>query len=145
VMWLDADEFKYIQEVGTMNIFFVIDGTVVTPELNGGILKGITRASIITLLKDKGYTVEERPLSIDEVVAAYDAGKLQEVFGTGTAAVVAHVSKMCIGDKVMELPPVEEREVSTYAKMQIDQLRAGTVEDVHHWIVPVEAQITADA
>jgi branched-chain amino acid aminotransferase len=145
VMWLDADEFKYIQEVGTMNIFFVIDGTVVTPELNGGILKGITRASIITLLKDKGYTVEERPLSIDEVVAAYDAGKLQEVFGTGTAAVVAHVSKMCIGDKVMELPPVEDREVSTYAKMQIDQLRAGTVEDVHHWIVPVEAQITADA
>jgi len=139
VMWLDSDEFKYIQEVGTMNIFFVIDGEVITPALNGGILPGITRDCILTILKDKGYNVSERPLSIDEVMEAYDAGKLQEVFGTGTAAVVAHVSKMSIKGKVMELPPMEEREIGVAAKAEIDGLRAGTIEDQYSWIVPIKA------
>ena len=139
VMWLDSDEFKYIQEVGTMNIFFVIDGEVITPALNGGILEGITRSSIIQVLREAGYTVTERDLSIDEVMEAYDKGVLQETFGSGTAAVVAHVSKISIKGKEMELPPVEDRKVGPFAKAYIDGLRAGQREDTHKWLVPVKA------
>jgi branched-chain amino acid aminotransferase len=139
VMWLDGHEFKYIEEVGTMNIFFVIDGKVVTPATSGSILKGITRNSILHLLKDKGYTVEERPISIDELIAAHEAGQLDEAFGSGTAAVVAHVSKIGIGDKVLELPPMEDRKVGVMIKSEIDNLRAGLVEDKYGWIVPVKA------
>ncbi|MCB0583955.1 MAG: branched-chain amino acid aminotransferase [Phaeodactylibacter sp.] len=138
VMWLDANEFKYVQEVGTMNIFFVIDGTVVTPSLNGGILPGITRDSILAIFREKGYRVEERDISIDELMEAYDAGKLDEAFGSGTAAVVAHVSKIAIGGKVMELPPVEKRKLGEMAKMEINGLRSGKIEDTHGWIVPVK-------
>ena len=89
VMWLDAKEFKYVQEVGTMNIFFVIDGKVVTPSTDGTILKGITRMSIIEILRNAGYEVEERRVSTDELIEAHSKGLLQESFGTGTAAVVA--------------------------------------------------------
>ncbi|MCB0560877.1 MAG: branched-chain amino acid aminotransferase [Lewinellaceae bacterium] len=138
VMWLDANEFKYVQEVGTMNIFFVIDGTVVTPSLNGGILPGITRDSILTIFREKGYPVEERNISTDELIEAHDAGKLQEAFGTGTAAVVAHVSKIAVGDKVMELPPVEQRKLGEMAKKEIDGRRSGKIEDTHGWIVRVK-------
>ena len=143
VMWLDSDEFKYVQEVGTMNIFFVIDGEVVTPELNGGILPGITRDSIITILRDKGYTVTERAISVDELIEAHDAGKLQEVFGTGTAAVVAHVSNMSVRGRDLELPAMEDRKVGALAKREIDGLRAGTIADTHNWIIPVKALETA--
>ena len=81
-----------------MNIFFVLDGVVVTPATTGTILKGITRDSILQILRDKGIPVEERRLSIDEIVTAYENGKLQEAFGSGTAAVVAHVSKIKYGE-----------------------------------------------
>lgn len=145
VMWMDGHEFKYIQEVGTMNIFFVIDGTIVTPATDGAILKGITRDSILHILRDKGYTVEERPLNIDEVVAAYQDGKLQEVFGTGTAAVVAHVSKIKYQDILMELPPVEEREIGAMVKAEIDGLRAGKIEDTHDWIEEVTPEVLEKA
>ena len=143
VMWLDSIEFKYIQEVGTMNIFFVIDGKVVTPALNGGILPGITRDTALHILPEHGYEVEERPITIDEVVEAYQAGQLQEVFGTGTAAVVAHVSKLAYKDTVMELPPMEEREVGQLIKAQINGMRSGRIEDKHGWIEPVKAAIKA--
>jgi len=145
VMWMDGHDFKYIEEVGTMNIFFVIDDTVITPALSGSILGGITRDSILTILSEKGYDVEERRISIDEVVKAYEAGTLQEVFGAGTAAVVAHVSKIGYGDLVMELPPVEERKIGKLAKHEIDALRAGKIKDTHDWIVPVKSQATVDA
>lgn len=88
VLWLDGEHKKYANEVGTMNIFFVIDGKLVTPETDGTILEGITRDSIITIAKSLGYTVEERPISIDEIISAHESGKLTEMFGTGTAAVV---------------------------------------------------------
>lgn len=143
VMWLDGHEFKYIQEVGTMNIFFVIDGKVVTPATDGAILKGITRDSILTVLRQEGYDVEVRPLTIDEVVEAYDAGLLQEVFGTGTAAVVAHVSEIQYKDHHMKLPPLEERKVGPKAKAYIDGLRVGKVEDKHGWLVPVKTPVEA--
>jgi len=145
VMWMDGHEFKYIQEVGTMNIFFVIGDKVITPATDGAILKGITRDSIIQILKKKGYTVEEKPLHIDEVVEAYKAGQLKEVFGSGTAAVVAHVARIQYQDILMELPPMEEREIGVMVKEQIDGLRSGKVEDQFGWTEEVTSDVLADA
>lgn len=136
VMWLDAKEFKYIQEVGTMNIFFVINGTIVTPATTGTILKGITRETIIELLKHKGYKVEERLLSIDEVVEAYKKGQVSEVFGTGTAAVVARVEKIAYKDEIMDFELAEES-IATMVKSQINGMRSGNIEDEFGWVVPV--------
>ncbi len=137
VMWMDEKEFKYIQEVGTMNIFFVIDGKVITPKTNGAILKGITRDSIITLLRDMGYEVEEKDVSIDEIVAAYEAGTLQEAFGTGTAAVVSHVAGISYQGKMMELPAIEKRVIAHKAKARIEGIRSGELEDKFAWIKAV--------
>lgn len=146
VLWLDAKENKYLQEVGTMNIFLVIDGKVITPPTNDGtILKGITRRSIMEILQDKGYEVIERPITIDEVVEAYQADLLEEVFGSGTAAVVAHVSRIAYRDLVMELPPMEQRKVGQTAKEEIDGLRARTIEDTRGWVVPVQTNVTVNA
>lgn len=138
VMWMDAHDFKFIQEVGTMNIFFVIGDKVVTPATDGAILKGITRDSIMTILRDKGYTVEERPVTIDEIVEAYKTGQLKGAFGAGTAAVVSHVEAIGFGDLVMELPPMEEREIGEMVKAEINGIRAGLIEDKFGWIVPVK-------
>lgn len=103
VLWLDGVERKYVEEVGSMNIFFVIDGEVVTPQLLGSVLPGITRKSAIEICKKKGYKVSERKISIEEIAEAYDNGKLDEVFGTGTAAVISPVGHLKWGDKVMEI------------------------------------------
>lgn len=92
-LWLDGIEHKYIEEVGSMNVFFKIDGKVITPALNGSILPGITRDSILQMLHREGYAVEERRISIDEVVEAYHSGKLEEAFGTGTAAVISPIGE----------------------------------------------------
>lgn len=145
VMWMDGHEFKYIQEVGTMNIFFVIGDRVITPATDGAILKGITRDSIMQILNKKGYAVEEKPLHIDEVLEAYRAGQLREVFGSGTAAVVAHVSKIQYQDTLMELPPLEERKIGAMVKAEIDGLRAGKIEDEFGWIEEVTSDVLADA
>ena len=94
MLWLDGVERKYIEEVGTMNVFFVIDDEIVTPELQGSILPGVTRMSCIELLKKQGYKVSERRLSIEEVAEAADAGKLKEAFGSGTAAVISPIGEL---------------------------------------------------
>ncbi|TNE55866.1 MAG: branched-chain amino acid aminotransferase [Bacteroidetes bacterium] len=136
VMWMDSDEKKYVQEVGTMNLFFVIDGRVITPATTGTILRGITRDSFLTLLKDWGYIVEDRLLSIAEISDAYWRGTLQECFGAGTAAVVSHVSSITWRDRVFDLPPVDEthRPVGTRLKNYINHLRMGRVEDDYEWL-----------
>lgn len=139
MMWLDAKEFKYIQEVGTMNIFFVMDGKVVTPSINGAILKGITRKTILEILKSKGYTCEERNVTIDEVFEAYEAGKLSEVFGTGTAAVVATVSEIKHKDRILKLDP-DSFVVSKLAKSTINGLRNESIEDSFGWVEEVDAK-----
>ncbi len=140
VLWLDAKEFRYIQECGTMNIMFVIDGKVYTPELYGTILKGITRDSAIHLLRDAGYEVEEKRITIDEIIEAYNNGTLQEAFGIGTAAVASHVSKIGYKDMVMELPPLSERKVGEFVKSSINGLRSGKIKDTRGWVVPVEVR-----
>lgn len=136
VMWMDAVEKKYVQEVGTMNLFFVIDGKVITPATTGTILRGITRESFITLLKEWGYTVEDRLLSIAEIADAYWRGQLQECFGAGTAAVVSHVSDITWRDRKIELPPVNEenRPIGTRLKAYLNRLRMGLEPDVHGWL-----------
>ncbi|MBK9272138.1 MAG: branched-chain amino acid aminotransferase [Saprospiraceae bacterium] len=142
VMWMDAKEFKYVQEVGTMNIFFVIDGVAITPNLSGTILKGITRDSLITLLREKGIPVEERPLSISEIHEAYQKGKLQEVFGAGTAAVVASVNRIGYKGEDMLLNP-DEYKISPMLKSEINGIRKGRIPDTHHWIYPVYSEALA--
>lgn len=141
VLWLDAHEFKYIQEVGTMNIFFVIGDTVITPETSGSILKGITRRSAIELLRDRGVKVEERAITIDEVIEAHKNGTLKEVFGSGTAALVAAVYKIAHRGQEIELAQDEEsRAISIWVKAQINGLRNGTVEDKFGWTVRLEEE-----
>lgn len=144
VMWMDAHEFKYIQEVGTMNIFFVLKDVVLTPDLSGAILRGITRESIITLLADKGIRVEERPVSMEEIHKAYQDDQLIEVFGAGTAAVVANVNR--IGYKGTDLLFNSERwSLSRQLKSEINGIRNGRMPDIHGWIRPVvvEEAVTA--
>ena len=134
VLWLDGIEHKYIDEVGAMNVFFVIDGKVVTPSLaEGSILPGVTRNSCIKLLNDMGYEVEERKLSIDEVEEAYKNGKLNEAFGTGTAAVV---SPMGLLDNGKEKMIINNQEIGPIAQKLYDTLTGiqwGKIEDKFNW------------
>ena len=139
VLWLDGIEHKYIDEVGAMNVFFVIDGKIVTPSLaEGSILPGVTRASCIELLRDMGYEVEERKLSIDEVEEAYRNGTLNEAFGTGTAAVV---SPMGLLDNGKEKMIINNQEIGPIAQKLYDTLTGiqwGKVEDKYSWTVKVK-------
>lgn len=142
IMWMDAKEFKYIQEVGTMNIFFVIDGKIFTPAAGGTILRGITRDSVLHILKDEGYEIVEAPLHIDKVVEAHKAGKLQEVFGTGTAAVVANVYKFAYEGTDYNLN-VDDYKISPFLKRYIEDLRSGEREDKFGWIKALGQEVMA--
>lgn len=137
VLWLDGIERKYIGEVGAMNIFFVIDGEVITPALDGSILDGITRKSIMELLREAGHKVTERKLSIQEVAEAYDAGKLNEVFGSGTAAVISPVGELKWGDKVMHINNNETGPISRYAYDTLTGLQWGRIPDTRGWVQEV--------
>jgi len=142
VLWLDAKEFKYVQEVGTMNIFFVIGDEVITPITEGTILKGITRKTIIEILKDEGYKVVERRITIDEVVEAADRGDLKEVFGTGTAAVIAVVDEIKYREKIIHLDP-NNYIVAPLAKNTINGLRNRTIADTRGWVIEAGATVEA--
>lgn len=137
VLWLDGVERKYIEEVGTMNVFFVIDDEVITPALQGSILGGITRMSTIELLKSWGYKVSERRLSIQEVEKAADEGRLKESFGTGTAAVISPIGELKCGDKVMTINNGEIGEISQKLYDNLTGIQWGKIEDKLGWVVPV--------
>ncbi|RHW38372.1 branched-chain amino acid aminotransferase [Lysinibacillus yapensis] len=134
-LWLDGKENRYVEEVGSMNIFFKIAGTVVTPELNGSILPGITRDSMIQVLKSKGIPVEERRISIDEVVEAYHNGTLEEVFGTGTAAVISPVGELKYLDEKMSINKGEIGEVSQMLYDTLTGIQYGKIEDSFDWTI----------
>lgn len=138
VLWLDGVEQKYIEEVGAMNIFFIVDGEVITPALQGSILPGITRKSVIELCKSWGMKVTERRISIAEIAEAYDAGKLDEVFGTGTAAVISPVGHLKYGDKIMEINNNKIGAVSQKIYDTMTGMQWGKIADTFGWIVPVE-------
>lgn len=138
LVWTDCVEHKYIEESGTMNIFFVIDGKVITPPLDSGtILAGITRDSIIQVAKSWGFPLVERKISVDEVVENINNKKLTEVFGAGTAATIAQIQLMNIDDKDYLLPPVETREFSNKVGKYLSDLRTGKVEDPFGWVVRI--------
>ena len=139
VLWLDGIEHKYIDEVGAMNVFFVIDGTVVTPTLEGGnILPGVTRASCIQLLSSLGYKVEERKLALDEVIEAYNSGKLDEAFGTGTAAVVSPIGLLDTGDVKMTINGGEIGGVAQKLYDTLTGIQWGKLSDDFGWTVKVD-------
>lgn len=134
ILWTDGFEHKYVQEIGTMNVFFVIGDKVITPELSETILAGVTRDSVITLLREKGVTVEERPLSIDEIAEAYKNHQLKEAFGTGTAASISHIAELTYHDMHMVLPQ-EDWGISEWVKQEMNNIRHGKIADTHDWIV----------
>lgn len=138
VLWLDGVERKYVEEVGTMNVCFKINGEVITPMLNGSILAGITRDSVIKVLQSKGIPVSERRISIDEVVEAYDNGTLEEVFGTGTAAVISPVGQLRYGDKDMVINGGKIGETSQMLYDTITGIQSGVIEDTFGWTRVVE-------
>lgn len=137
VLWLDGIEHKYIEEVGAMNIFFKIDGKIVTPMLNGSILPGVTRASVIDVCKSWGYDVEERRISVDELYNAANNGKLEEVFGSGTAAVISPVGTLKFGDKVFKINNGVIGDVSQRVYDTITGIQTGKVKDTFGWTVEV--------
>ena len=139
VLWLDGVERKYIDEVGAMNVFFVIDGKVVTPSLeDGNILPGVTRRSCIEMLRRFGYEVEERKISIDEIAAAHAEGKLSESFGTGTAAVISPVGEYIDGERHMVVNNGEIGEISQKLYDTLTSIQWGKAEDVMGWTVVVD-------
>jgi branched-chain amino acid aminotransferase len=137
VLWLDGVEQKYLEEVGSMNIFFVIDDEIVTPELNGSILPGITRNSVIKLARHWNDKVSERKIGIDELMQAHSSGKLQEVFGAGTAAVISPVGEIKYGDQVITIAGGEVGPVAQKYYTAITGIQYGRAEDQLGWIVPV--------
>jgi len=137
VLWTDAFEHKYVQEIGTMNVVFIIGNKAITPDLNSGtILAGVTRDSVLTLLKEAGLTVAERALSIDEIIDAYKAGTFREVFGTGTAATISMLKELRYKDFVMTFD-TDQWEVAPMIKKWLTDIREGRREDKYGWMVKV--------
>ncbi len=137
VLWMDAFEHKYVQECGMMNVFFIIGNTAITPDLGQGtILDGITRQSAITLLKEMGFIVEERPLSIQDIIEAYKAGSLNEVFGTGTAATISLIKELRYKDFEMKFE-VDTWKTAPAIKKWLSDIREGRREDKYHWMYKV--------
>ena len=133
VLWTDHKEHKYIDEVGMMNVMFMIDGKLVTPKLSTAILDGVTRDSILTLAKDMGVTTEERRVSIDELEAGFKDGTVSEAFGAGTAAVVATIALINIRGTDYKINPPSENSFQNRVKEKLNQIRLGSAPDIHGW------------
>jgi branched-chain amino acid aminotransferase len=137
VLWTDAFEHKYVQECGTMNVFFIIGNTAITPDLKEGtILAGVTRDSTMVMLRDMGFNVEERSLSIDDVIEAYNAGILYEVFGTGTAATISMIKELRYKDFVMKFD-IDSWKTAPEVKSRLNAIRYGQAPDNHGWMYKI--------
>jgi branched-chain amino acid aminotransferase len=138
LVWTDAHEHKYIEESGTMNIVFIIDGVIVTPsEDTDTILRGVTKRSVLEIAQTWGIPVEERKVSVQEIVDAHRSGKLQDAFGAGTAATVAQIIQIGYRDEILQLPPIETREISNRIKDHLDGIKLGRVKDEFGWCLKV--------
>ncbi|MFT6828621.1 MAG: branched-chain amino acid aminotransferase [Roseivirga sp.] len=137
LVWTDGKSHEYIEESGTMNVMFVINNTLITSQTSGTILKGITRDSVLTLARDWGMEVEERNVSVKEVVEAAKNGELQEAFGVGTAATIAHIEQIGFEDEIYELCAIESREFSNRVLKTLDEIKTGRVEDKFGWTLKV--------
>lgn len=138
LLWTDSKEHKYFEESGTMNVMFQINDTLVTPPLGTSILAGITRDSIITLAKDWGVKVEERKVSIDEVMNAHKDGSLKDAFGTGTAATITHIAAIHYNGKDYELPDPSQRELSNKLGKTLMDIKLGKAQDKFNWVYRVK-------
>lgn len=137
ILWMDANEHKYVQECGTMNVFFIIGNKAITPDLEQGtILAGVTRDSVIRLVEDMGMQVEERPLSIDEIIEAFKKGELREVFGTGTAATISMIKELRYKEFVMNFD-INNWSVAPKIKIRMDNIKEGKEEDKFGWMVKI--------
>jgi branched-chain amino acid aminotransferase len=139
VLWLDGVERQYIEEVGSMNIAFVIDDELVTPPLTGTILEGITRDTVLQLATDWGIRVTERPITITEVLAAARSGRLRESFGMGTAAVVSPVSELSYQGQSVTLSNGQVGPLAQRLFDEISAIQRGLKPDPHGWVVEVES------
>ena len=139
VLWLDASEHKYIQEVGTMNIFFKIDGKFVTPKRDGAILDGITRMSVIDLLRHKDYEVTERPITINEIKEASKNGSLEEAFGTGTAVGIAYIQEIGFGNETIHVS--DNSPVGLDVNNTLNGIKTGKIKDTFNWMVKIEKEL----
>ena len=134
VLWTDPFEHKYVQECGTMNVFFIIGNTAITPGLEEGtILGGVTRLSVMTILQEMGLNVEERPLGMDEVLTAYEKGDLKEVFGTGTAATISPIKELFYKGQSLTFD-LDKWTVAPAVKKQLTDIREGRAADTHGWM-----------
>ena len=136
VIWTDSNEHKYIEECGTMNIWFRVRDKLITPELSDSILDGVTRNSIITLAKDFGIDIVERKVLVSEIVDAYSAGELNEVFGTGTAVAVSPITSITFREKKMILPYSDDS-FALKLKKQMQGIQKGEIQDIYGWTTKV--------
>lgn len=137
LIWTDASEHRYVEESGTMNAVFVVDGHVITPALSTSILDGVTRRSVLALARDMGLPVEERKVSSREIIEALQAGTLEEAFGVGTAATIAPIAVIGYEGHDYELPAVRSGNFSKRVGAALDAIRTGEGADVHNWMVAV--------
>lgn len=133
VLWLDGAERKYVEEVGTMNVMFKIGGKIVTAPCDGTVLPGVTRDSVITLLRSWGYEVEERRLSIDELMEAADKGVLEEAFGTGTAAVISPIGELNYKGHIARIHDFQTGELTQRLYDTLTGIQWGRLPDRFHW------------
>src|SRR5215472_10558537 len=135
VLWLDGKERCFIEESGVMNIMFHISGAAITPPLGGTILPGVTRDSVLTLLRDTNAKIEERSISVDEVLAAHAAGTLQEAFGIGTAAVIAPIATIGYRGKDYEIPSGSKTGLAAQLYSKLTAIQTGRSPDPHNWLL----------
>ena len=137
LIWTDATKHEFVEESGTMNIIFNIDGKLITPAVSTTILDGITRRSVLQLARDWGMPVEERPVSSHEVMQAIRDGKLQEAFGVGTAATIAPIATISYEDQDYDLPALTDESFSRRVGKALDDIRTGRAADTHGWMEQV--------
>lgn len=137
LVWTDAKTHQFVEESGTMNLGFVIDGKFITPPTSDTILPGITRMSVLQLAKDFGFSPEERPVSVKEIMTAYQNGSLQEAFGIGTAATISPISTIGFEGKDYALAPLAEDSLGMKAKKYLTELCKGRVTDTHQWLTEI--------
>ena len=132
LIWTDSNEHRYVEESGTMNVMFIINGRLITPPLSDTILNGVTRDTVLTLAREQGLPVEERKISVDEIVTALEQGTIQDAFGVGTAATFAPMQLISIDGVDYPLPPASAH--SKRLRQTLEDIRTGAVEDTHGWL-----------
>jgi branched-chain amino acid aminotransferase len=133
VLWLDGVHKKYVEEIGTMNVFFVIDGKVTTPVIDGTFLDGVTRSSVLQIARDLGYETDERKIAVDELVEAHGAGRLTEMFGSGTAATITHISHFGFRGKDYAFD-IAGSTIAASLKEELEGIKHHTIADRHNWL-----------